>query len=83
MPVVASEPLPTNAKLHIQVDELHLEVSMVEWGTSPVSPLLAAPSKDETSHPMNQKFGIGARLNPEIAVCDDLASEPSTKLPMC
>jgi hypothetical protein len=56
---------------------------MVEWGTSPVSPLLAAPSKDETSHPMNQKFGIGARLNPEIAVCDDLASEPSTTLPMC
>src|SRR5260370_683156 len=64
MPVVASEPLPTNAKLHIQVDELRPEVSMMERRTAPVSPSLATPSKDETSHPMNHKLGIGVQLNP-------------------
>src|ERR1700733_2025932 len=36
---------------------------MVEWRTAPASPSLATPSKDETSHPMNQKLGIGVELN--------------------
>src|ERR1700678_3534511 len=63
MSVVASEPLPTNAKPHIQVDELGPEVSMVEWRTSPVSPTLAAPPKDETSHPVDQEFGIGVQFH--------------------
>jgi hypothetical protein len=63
MSVVASEPLPTNTKLQIQVDELGPEVSMVEWRTSPVSPSLATPPKDETSHPVDQEFGIGVQFN--------------------
>ena len=60
---MASEPLPTNAKLHIQVDKLCPEVSMVEWRTAPVSPTLTAPPKDEISHPVDQEFGIGMQLN--------------------
>jgi hypothetical protein len=36
---------------------------MVEWRTAPVSPSLATPSKNEASHPMNQKLGIGVELN--------------------
>jgi hypothetical protein len=63
MSIVASEPLPTNAKLRIQVDKLRPELSMVDWQTAPVFPFLATPSKDETSHPMNQKLGIGIQLN--------------------
>ena len=63
MPVVASEPLPTNAKLHIQVDKRRPELCVVDWRTAPVSPFLATPSKDETSHPMDQKLGIGVQLN--------------------
>ena len=63
MSIVASEPLPTNAKLHIQVDELGPEVSMVEWRTAPVSPTLTAPPKDEISHPVDQEFGIGMQFN--------------------
>jgi hypothetical protein len=30
MSIVATEPLPTNAKLHIQIDEFHAKISMVE-----------------------------------------------------
>ena len=63
MSVVASEPLPTDVELHIQVDELRSEVSMVEWRTPPVSPTLAAPPKHETSHPVDQEFGIGVQFN--------------------
>jgi hypothetical protein len=64
MSIVASEPLPTNAKLHIQVDELRPEVSMVEWQTVAVSPPLTTLLKDETLHPVDQEFGIGVQFNP-------------------
>ena len=63
MSVVAPEPLPTNAKLYIQIDEPHPEVLMVEWQTTPVSPPLVTPLKDKASHPVNQEFGIGMQLN--------------------
>jgi hypothetical protein len=63
MSVVAAKPLPTNVEQHIQVDELRPEVSVVEGRTTPISPSLVTPSKDETSHPMNQKLGIGVQLN--------------------
>ena len=63
MSVVASEPLPTDVELHIQVDELRPEVSIVEWRPAPVSPSLAPPSKDKTSHPLDQEFGIGMQFN--------------------
>jgi hypothetical protein len=53
MSVVASEPLPTDVELNIQVDELRPEVSVVEGRTTPISPSLATPAKDEPAHPLD------------------------------
>ncbi len=64
MPVMSSQPSPSNVRGKIELEELEPKIPVLNCDTAAVAPSLALPSKDKAAHAENQKFGVRVQVNP-------------------
>jgi hypothetical protein len=58
MSVVTFDPLPSDKKTCVQLDQLRPQFAVLQLGSAPVSPALALPAEDKCAHSVDQVFGI-------------------------
>jgi hypothetical protein len=55
---VTFDPLPSDRKTRVQLDQLRPQFAVLQSGPASVSPALAPPTKDECSHSIDQVLGV-------------------------
>src|ERR1017187_9731186 len=50
MAAVAPDPLPSDGKACIQLDQLRPQFTVLQLGSAPISPALALPAEDKCAH---------------------------------
>jgi hypothetical protein len=67
MPAVTSDPLPSDGKTCVQLDQLRPQFAVLQLSSAPVSPAMMLPVEDEDAHTIYQVFGIRVQLYPRPA----------------
>jgi len=63
MPAVTFDPLPSDGKTWVQLDQFRPQFAVLQLGSAPVSPALALPAGDKCAHSINQVFGARVKLD--------------------
>lgn len=58
MPAVTFDPLPSDGKTCVQLDQLRPQFAVLQLGSAPISPTLALPAEDKCAHSIDQVFRV-------------------------